>query len=253
MEIFSQAKFEKFRLLTMACLPGERPLHIPSRQGETNPLDSFSRSSRGIRIQRNICGAGSAYVEWGNGLSTTKLIAVVKGPRQQSALRSTFEVDVSFSFLQFSGDTKSDLANEVASCIKEGTEGCIDLSRYPQCAISVFVKFIQCGANIHSLLSPAILATVIACQEANIDMRDELICVPVAVLGSGVAVANPNSSQCEANPCASIGILANKRQVAFIHLTGTLNEPLPMIDSLLQIAEGALNEVRAVIAASRTQ
>lgn len=222
----------------MAYLPGERPLVCPW----TNVSPSKDLPPR-LSIQRNVSGPGSAYVEWGDGLSVTKLIAVVKGPRQQSTLRAIFEVEASFA--SFIDSNKNELAStkEIASYVKEAVEGCVDMEKYPQCAVSVFLKIIQCGSgSIHNLLCASVLATFTALREAGIATSDELVCLPISLLPNGEFQIN------RADPCLTIGITVKSRKIAFIHSTGLLKEPIEQVESMVNLISSSIEPFSQVIA-----
>ena len=76
----------------MAYLPGERPLVYPWQTKTAHDTDGSSPSVSGIRnfnIKLDVAGPASAYIEWGSGISTTKLIAVVKGTCTRSLAMHT--------------------------------------------------------------------------------------------------------------------------------------------------------------------
>lgn len=230
----------------MAYLPGERPLVYPWQNDASFRPSDCDVATRSITVKRDVSGPGSAYVEWGNGSSMTKVIAVVKGPTQQSTLRAIFEVDVSFTSFASIIPNQHDSSKEIASYIKEGFEGCIDMDQYPQCAVSVFVKVIECGECIHTTISACILAAVEACAAAGIASHDSIICLPVGVLSNGEFIVNPSTKDC-ATCSVSIGMTVKSRQVVFIHATGTLSKPVDQIDSLVNLVDGSVDKFRQLV------
>ena len=234
----------------MAYLPGERPLTYPwQNQGVIEGMNGKERPRSGFRnvnIALDITGPGSAYVEWGSGSSSTKLIAVVKGPRQQSVTRSAFDVDVSFApFANITTDP-NELSRDLAAYIKEGIEGSLSLELYPYSAVTIYIKVLQCGRSIHSMLSPSIIASMAACKQAGIQIKDQVVSVAIAVSKTGDFVVDPDDQICDDWPCASIGLTVESRQMTVFHLTGMIAR-IDMIDSLVNVADGSVNQLWTLI------
>lgn len=232
----------------MAYLPGERPLIHPWEESSVTSLTCDDVSSQPIlNVRTGLCGKDSAYVEWGNGSSVTKIVAIVKGPRQQTSQKAIFEVDVSFTaFAEYRSGVYS--GKEIASYVKEAVEGCIDMDEYPQCAVTVFLKVIQSGQNLHSMISASVLAAMTACKSSGIKVRDEVICLPVAVLPSGDLRLNPSDIEATECPCVSIGLTVKGRQLCFMHLSGKLSKSVDELDALVTLVDASVEEFRSLVA-----
>ena len=232
----------------MAYLPGERPLINPwefqEPQTERGPFIVSNALSR-IAVSRGVSGKGSAYVEWGQGSTATKLIAIVRGPRQQSITRSQFEVDISFSSFIGLTDFTSSASRDLSSYVKEAIEGVINMELYPCAAISVHIKVLQCSNYIHSLIAPGIAAAVIACQEGGIALREPVVAVPLSVSPAGESVVDPDSFLNNV-ATATIALNAKSRTVSFLHLTGVVKSA-DVVDSLVNQADGAVSTLCQVL------
>ena len=233
----------------MAYLPGERPLVYPWQKVISNQKDvPCSRGIRNINIKLDVAGLGSAYIEWGTGKSATKMIAVVRGPRQQSANRSAFDVDVSFAQISLLEDETPDLGKDLASYIKEGIEGALSLELYPQSAVTIFIKVLQSGSSIHSLLSPAVIVAGVACKQAGIHMKDQVLSIPIAITQSRDYLIDPEDSVINSLPCITVGMTMSTRQVTVLHLSGLVDGGADILDSLINTADSALSQLAQVVA-----
>lgn len=169
-----------------------------------------------------------------------------QGPRQQSFLRSYFDVEVSFaSFANISSDS-AELTRDLSSFVKEGIEGAISMEQYPHSSITVHIKVLQCGSSIHSLLSPSIVATGAALKEAGIRMNDKIIALPIAISKSGDYILDAPDSVCLSCPTATIGLSVDSRQMTVFHMTGIVAS-IDMIDSLISVVDGSVNTLSTLI------
>jgi ribonuclease PH len=228
----------------MAYLPGERPLLYPW-QNESKITESISRApARGFSTSTDVCGPGSHYIEVGSGPDATKVIATVRGPRQQPINRSAFEVDVSYApFAVLQIPNFPDLSKEIAAYVKEAVESSLCLELYPQTAVTIYIKILQCGSSIHTILPVAITASSLACKQAGISIKDVVVGVSVAVSESGEYIINPSDDIATSQPCATIAMWKDNHQISFLHITGKLVGGEDTIDSIVNMADSAITEI----------
>ena len=162
-----------------------------------------------------------------------------------------FDVEVSFSSFANLRTDPSELNRDLAAYIKEGIEGSLSLELYPYSAVTIYLKVLQCGTSIHSLLSPGILAAMSACKQAGIQMKDDVVSIPIAISKSGEFVVDPTDSVCQQVACASIGMTVAGRKMTVMHLTGVVGS-VDVVDSLVNVADATVNQLTSTIG-NRTQ
>ena len=203
-------------------------------------------SNRGscVAITRGVSGKASAYIEWGAGESATKLVAVVRGPRQQSMTRSHFDVEISFPSFAGTPSHTSEVGRDLSAYVKEAIEGTINMEQYPNAAISIHIKVLQCNQSIHSLISPAIAAAIAACREGGISMKEAVVAVPVAIVEQEYVV-DPNAFPPTA-AAATIAFNVESRSVSLLHLTGIVKNA-DAVDSMVNVADGIVGNLVKVL------
>ena len=228
----------------MAYLPGERPLINPWI--ERSPFDAKGDSAASgiMNILVGVSGKGSVYIESGSGGELTKLIVSVRGPRQQPVNRSVFEVESSYASFSVPSDGVRDLTKELSAFVKEAIEGAICLELYPQSAVTVHIKILQGGYNIHEVLPSAVIASSIACENAGLQLRDRVLAVTLGINGPGEFVLNPPESGINKKACATLAMLVKSRALSFIHITGgSIEGGVESIDPLISAAERAVSDL----------
>ena len=158
-----------------------------------------------------------------------------------------FDVEVSFASFANRKSDPVDLSRDLTSYIKEGIEGSLNLELYPYSAVTVYVKVLQCGESIHSLLSPALTAAVAACKHAGIAMKDDVVSVPIAITEEGAYLVDPEDSIVGSLPCASIGMTAAGRAMTVFHFTGVASG-IDVMDSMANVADAEVARLADLIA-----
>jgi len=233
-----------FFFQSMAYLPGERPLVYPFEKLAVLSIPESESQARGFTSNLDVCGPGSAYIELGSGQAATKIIASVRGPRQQPINRSVFDVEVSYApFVSYEKDSANDFSREIAAYVKEAIESSLCLDLYPQSAVTIYIKILQCGRSIHSVLAPAITVSSLACQRAGIKAHDKVIGVALGLSDLGDFVVNPADDITTSRPSATIGMWQSTRAVSFLHITGVISGGEDMIDSFVNVADSAVTEI----------
>ncbi len=235
----------------MAYLPGERPLINPWDQ--SSPFLKGSQTSSGgiVNILVGVAGAGSVYIESGSGVELTKMIVSVRGPRQQPVNRSVFDVETSYASFAFPpvGGAR-DLSKELSAFVKEAIEGSICLDLYPQSAVTVHIKILQGGYNIHATLPAAVIGSSIACENTGLQLRDRVLAVSLGINGPGEFELNASDSTLNKKACATIAMLVKSRSLSLIHITGgSIEGGVDSIDPLVDAAERAISDLSTSLAA----
>jgi ribonuclease PH len=137
----------------------------------------------------------------------------------------------------------TDFSREISAYVKEAIESSICLDLYPQSAVTIYIKILQCGTSIHAVLPAAITVSSLACQKAGIKIKDKVIGVSLAISESGDYIINPSDAQASSRPSATIAMWEGSRQVSFLHVTGKLNGGEDLIDSIVNVADSAVTEI----------
>lgn len=228
-------------------LPGERLLVNPwaGESREEVPLPHRS-TLRPVRICHGIAGEGSIYLEWGSGADIVKLIASVRGPRQQAVSRSKFEVEVSFAAFASLVFEASEFERDLAQFVKEAIEGFVMMEEYPFSALSVELKILECGSSLTCLISPAITAASLACSKAGIQMQDEVVSVTLGVTPSGELLVDPEDRFAPLIPCCTIAMGTKSRRISFMHTSGVL-KATDVLESMMAAADRLTEILRSQI------
>ena len=232
-------------------LPGERPLFYPSKSTVYPSSDVlFPRrdSVRCIKLNPGVSGEGSVYIEWGSGDNIVKLIAAVRGPRQQSITRAKLEVEASFTPFASRSVDSSDFERDLAAYVKEAIEGFVELDLYPFSAIYVDIKVVECGGTLTTIISPAITAASRAFREAGISMKEEIVSVAIGVIPSGELLVDPEESFVSMIPCCVVAIGTTTRRIALLHTTGVLKGS-EVIEAVVTAADSLVSELSPLVLA----
>jgi ribonuclease PH len=197
-------------------------------------------------IKQRISGPGSAYIEWGDPTHAVKMIAVVRGPRQQMTNRPPFEVDVSFAGF-FSQDREGiEIGTDISTFIRDGIESAIDWNFYPQSTIGVFIKVIEGPqSELDQYLAPGILVVVEALKDASIKLSDDVSCSTLALDATG-AISSTKGDDTVAQ--VSVGILRKTGAVSAFHQSGILPGGSGKVPELIAYAKMGIESMRNQLA-----
>ena len=240
---------ENFSQPKMAYLPGERPLINPWCEQPLLSNEGIRTTTGILNISAGVAGIGSVYIESGYGGELTKMIISVRGPRQQPISRSVFDVETTYAAFATPLDSSRDLSKDISAFLKEAIEGSICLDLYPQSALTIHVKILQGGYNIHTTLPSAIIATSLACENLGLELRDRVLAVTLGINGPSEIEVNPNESTIAKRACATVAMLVRSRSLSLLHVTGgSIEGGVDSIDPLIDAADRAINDLSSSLA-----
>ena len=149
------------------------------------------------------------------------------------------------SFSNLSSDV-SELSRDLSTFVKEGIEGLVSMEQYPHSSITVYIKVLQCGNSIHSLLSPSIVAAVAALQDAGIMLNDRIAAIPIAISKTGEFIVDAPDTECVNLPTATIALTVGSRLMTVFHMTGMVAS-IDMIDSLMGLVDASVESLCTLI------
>lgn len=199
----------------------------------------MSLSNEPYTLQPGVAGPGSAYIEYGQAPNTVRMIAVIIGPKQHTANKPSFEVDVSFAGF-FSKDKQgTEIGGDIATYLREGIEQSIDLDAYPHMMISVYIKVLDGPIScVDAYLVPGMLLIDEAIRNGNINMVDTVLCTSILLQTDESATMDGSESSAQ----VTVGIQAKSGQVTLLHQTGLLQDGAAGISRAIQLAQSLLKQ-----------
>ncbi|CAM9919647.1 unnamed protein product [Ascophyllum nodosum] len=213
-----------------------------------------SREIRRVRCRFGVFkGAdGSAYLEMGQ----TKVIAIVKGPREvtrryDDRRHDEAIVHCEYNLAPFSGSERKQRrptdrkSVEIAQAVKEVFEGAVMLHLYPRTQIDIYLHVVQSDGGV---LPVGVNAASLALIDAGVAMSDLVVACSAGYL-DGTPVMDLNYvEQALGGPYLPVAVLPAKDKILMAKMESRL--PLEIFEEVLRAATDACQQVHNLLQAA---